>query len=252
MEKSITMSEKSYEEFLKCLTNLKDICNDIDVREGIIRQRTNDLISVFELDLKVLIEDSTFAISDLKTKLEILKTFSGQDEIVIDIVSEGNHINFSDQYSSVKFKLPTLDFLDNKFMTVEERDKIFVMEEEDLILECDLESIITDRIRIISAAFNTKAIQVSFDGEESSISAITQGKDQSAKFLSGITTNIILENSSSNITTVPFVIEHDSDIVFKMFKDPDKPISLNKFSTNIGDVDINVYTRASIVKEDDS
>jgi len=252
MEKSITMVEKSYEEFLKCLTNLKDICNDIDVREGMIRQRSNDLISVFELDLKILLEDSTFAISDLKTKLEILKTFSGQDEIVIDIVSEGNYINFSDQYSSVKFQLPTLEFLDNKFMTIEERDKIFVLNEEDMILECDLENIITDRIRVITAAFNTKAIQVSFDGEEASISAITQGKDQSAKFLSGITTNIILENSSSNITTVPFIIEHDSDIEFKMFKDANQALSLNKFSTNIGDVDINIYTRSSIVKEDES
>ena len=252
MEKSITMVEKSYEEFLKCLTNLKDICNDIDVREGMIRQRSNDLISVFELDLKILLEDSTFAISDLKTKLEILKTFSGQDEIVIDIVSEGNYINFSDQYSSVKFQLPTLEFLDNKFMTTEERDKIFVLNEEDMILECDLENIITDRIRVITAAFNTKAIQVSFDGEEASISAITQGKDQSAKFLSGITTNIVLENSSSNITTVPFIIEHDSDIEFKMFKDANQALSLNKFSTNIGDVDINIYTRSSIVKEDES
>jgi len=252
MEKSITMVEKSYEEFLKCLTNLRDICNDIDVREGMIRQRSNDLISVFELDLKILLEDSTFAISDLKTKLEILKTFSGQDEIVIDIVSEGNYINFSDQYSSVKFQLPTLEFLDNKFMTTEERDKIFVLNEEDMILECDLENIITDRIRVITAAFNTKAIQVSFDGEEASISAITQGKDQSAKFLSGITTNIVLENSSSNITTVPFIIEHDSDIEFKMFKDANQALSLNKFSTNIGDVDINIYTRSSIVKEDES
>jgi len=252
MQKTISLNEKSYEEFLKCLLNLKDICNDIDVREGIIRQRSNDLISVFELNLQSLVEESDFAVSDLKTKLEILKTFAGQDEVNLEINTDENFISFSDQYSSVKFQLPTLDFLDNKFMSVEELGKIFNMTEEDLILECDLETIITDRIRVITSAFNTKAIQVSFEGEEASISAITAGKDQSAKFLSGITTNIVLEESSSNITTVPFTIEHDSDIVFKMFKDPNQPISLNMFSTNIGDVDINIFTRASIVGEDES
>ena len=129
--------------------------------------------------------------------------------------------------------------------------KSFVMSDEDLILECELESIITDRIRVITAAFNTKAIQISFDGEEASISAITQGKDQSAKFLRGISTNIVLENSSSNITTVPFTIEHDSDIRFKMVKDEAQAIVLNQFSTNVGDVDFNIYTRSSIVAEDE-
>jgi len=251
MVKTIEMQEKSYEEFLKCLVNLKDICNDIDVRDGMIRQRSNDLISVFELNLEPLVSDSTFAISDLKTKLDILKTFAGQDEVVIEINDDENFVSFRDNYSSVKFQLPTLDFLDNKFMSEEELEKIFGLSEEDLILECDLETIITDRIRVITTAFNTKAIQVSFDGENASVSAITAGKDQSAVFVKGIETNIVLEKSSSNITTVPFTIEHDSDIDFKMFKDPNQPISLNKFSTNIGDVDINIYTRASIVGDDE-
>jgi len=118
-------------------------------------------------------------------------------------------------------------------------------------MQTEISSIITDRIKLVTDNFNTEAIQVIFTGEEASIVASTQSRDQFAKFIEGIPTNVILENSSSNLTTVPFSIDHDTDVIFKMYKDPNQAVSLNKISTTLGDIDISVYARSSIMSDED-
>lgn len=248
---TLNLSASEYADFLRCLTNLKEICNDVDIRDGIVRQRSNDKTSVFELDMTPLIPGVSIAISDIKKKLDLLKTFAGQ-EVSLEIKpdSDNPHFIFSDAFSSLKFISPSLQYIDNKFMELNELESIFVMNDDDLILEHDLTSMITDRIRVTTLSFNTDAIQVNFLGESAEIKAATQAKDQFAKFVTGITTNVILEGCSANLSTIPFSIEHDTDVEFKMFKDPNQDISLNKFATTIGDVNIGIYTRSSIVKDE--
>lgn len=254
MEATVNLDSENLNDFLRCLTNLREVCNDVDIRSGVVRQRSNDLTSVFEMDLTPLLTaDATFAITDLKKKLDLLKTFQNQD-INLEIVDNGagdSYFKFSDQYSSIKFIAPTLEFMDNKWMSDEELQNIFSMNEDDLIMQTEISSIITDRIKLVTDNFNTEAIQVIFTGEEASIVASTQSRDQFAKFIEGIPTNVILENSSSNLTTVPFSIDHDTDVVFKMFKDPNQAVSLNKISTTLGDIDISVYARSSIMSDED-
>ena len=75
----IEFDSEDFNTFLRCLMNLKEICNDVDIRGGMIRQRTNDLTSVFEMDLTSLITDAAIPITNLKKKLDLLKTFAGQD-----------------------------------------------------------------------------------------------------------------------------------------------------------------------------
>lgn len=248
---SLNLSASEYSDFLRCLTNLKEICNDVDIRNGIIRQRSNDKTSVFELDMTPIIPGVNIAISDIKKKLDLLKTFAGQ-EVSLEIKAENDspHFIFSDTFSSLKFISPSLQYIDNKFMELNELENIFVMNEDDLILEHDLTSMITDRIRVTTLSFNTESIQVNFLGELADIKAATQAKDQFAKFVTGISTNVILEGCSANLSTIPFSIEHDTDVEFKMFKDPQQDISLNRFATTIGDINIMIYTRSSIVKDE--
>ena len=252
MESTVNLDSEQFNDFLRCLTNLKEVCNDVDIREGVIRQRSNDLTSVFEMDLSPLLTNITLAITDLKKKLDLFKTFQNQD-VSIQIVDneESSYFVFSDQYSSIKFISPTLDFMDNKWMSDEELQNIFNMTEDELILESDISSIITDRIRLITDNFNTQAIQIIFNGEEASIVASTQSKDQFAKFIEGITTNVVFENSSSVLSTIPFSIDHDTDVEFKMYKDPNQPVSLNNIKTTLGDIDISVYSRSAIVSDED-
>lgn len=248
----IEMDAEEFNEFLRCLTNLKEICNDVDIREGTIRQRSNDLTSVFEMNLDSIIQDTNLPITDLKKKLDLFKTFSGQNvtiEITVGETESESFYTISDSISMIKFNFPTIGFMDNKYMTREELDNIFDLDEEDLILHDDLTTLITDRIRIISENFNTAAVQVKFKDDLASICAATQSKDQFAKFKTDIATNMALGNCSSNLSTIPFSIEHDENVEFKMYKDPNQPVSLNKIATTLGPVEINIFSRSAIVND---
>jgi len=248
MERMINLDSEQYGELLRCLSILRENCNDVDVREGIVRQRSNDNGSIFEINLTPLIQDVNLPLSNLSEKLELLKMFS-ENEIQIDI--DDRSISISDQYSSLRLECPLLDFLDNKFVTEDELDSIFSLEEESLIVDYEFPTVITDRVRIVSKVFNVTTVQVNFEGEKVSLSTQNQSKDQYAKFVSDITSNVVIESGKSNLTITPFVIDHDSDISFKMYGTSQERVFINKFMTDVGDVDITVYTRSSLIQEEE-
>jgi len=254
MSTTINLEAEQYTDFLRCLTNLKDVCNDVDIKNGIIRQRTNGNVSIFEIDITPIVSDMTITIIDLKNKLDLLKTFQGQQvavEISESVPGTNGFFTFSDQYSSLRIVMPTPEFVDNKFMTDVELASIFNLTEEDLIFEYEIPQLITERVSVIATSFNIKTIRIGFNGEHAEISATTESKDQLAKFVSDIDTNMEIANSSAYVSVIPFRIEHDTDIEFKMYKDPRQDVSLNRFYTQLGDIDINIYTRASILGDDD-
>lgn len=238
---TIVMSSSDYEDFLRCLLNLKDLCTDVDLREGIIRQRTNDNNSIFEFDLTPLIQNVSLPLSDLKHKLDLFKVFSGQE---VTINSDDVNFSFSDQYSSIKVKNPLPDFLDNKFIPETELNAIIAVPENSLILEHNLLQIITERIKIITQGFNTPSIQVSFEAENAKIMAATQSKEESAIFVSGLVTNTQMEQSMSSMSINPFTIDHDDDIKLEIFRDNNN--LLNKFSTTIGQIGIKMYSKSML------
>jgi len=251
MTTTLNLDAEKYNIFLRCLTNLKEECNDIDIRGGMIRERSNDKTSIFQIDMNAILPDVTMSISDIKKKLDLLKIFAGQ-EVNLEINNDGNgYFVFSDTFSSLKFMAPAYQFIDNKFMTEEELVAIFNLNEDALILEHGLEVMITERIRIITLSFNIKAIQVVFDGETATIKAATQAKDQYATFAKDIVTNVVLDKCSANLGTIPFGIDHDEEVEFKMYQDSSPDISLNTFKTNVGDCEMIIYTRSSIVQDED-
>ena len=249
----IEFESEDFNTLLRCLMNLKEICNDVDIRNGRIRQRTNDLTSVFEMDLTSLITDAAIPITNLKKKLDLLKTFAGED-VVIEIhegeTESESYFIVSDEQSSIRFKFPALEFMDNKYMTEEERDNIFLLNEDELMLHDQLNNVISERIRIITDNFNTQSLQVKFSGDTAMITASTQSKDQTAKFKSNIPTTIEFEGDYiSNLSAVPFCIEHDTDLEFKMHKDPNQNLAYNQIKTDLGSVVIHIYSRAAIVED---
>jgi len=254
MQMTQNLTVEGFNEFIRCLTNLKEVCNDADIRGGILRQRSNNHTSVFEVDLRAVFDESNIALTNLKQKLELLKTFQGQEvEVTIEEPDDGTlgYYNFKDEYSSITFVTPTMDFMDNTFMTEEELESIFPSSEDTMILEKDLSQILTDRIRIVSQQFSIETVLVEFNGETATMSAATPSRDQSAKFSDGIMMNEVIDDAATNISNVAFSMDHETDIVFTMFKDPNHPVALNKFSTTIGDIDINVYSRSQIVQDDE-
>lgn len=254
---TIEMDAENFNYFLRCITNLKEICNDIDIKNGVIRQRSNNLTSVFEMDLTYLspvLAEANIPITNLKKKLDLLKTFAGQN-VVIEVV-EGeteseSYFTVSDDQSSIKFKFPSIEFMDNKYMTEEELENIFKLEEDNIVIDETLTGIITERIKVVTENFNTQSIQVKFDNDTASISAITQSKDQYAKFKSNIASTIDFGGKfSSNLSTIPFSIEHDGDVSFKMYKEENQNVLLNLIETKLGEIDINIFSRSALIEED--
>jgi len=248
----VQLDIEQYNDFYRCLTNLKEICNDVDIKGGMIRQRSNDRTSVFEMNLTTMVETATIPISNLKKKLYLLKIFLGQD-VNIDIVEAENEsdslFTISDAQSAIKIIFPATEFMDNKLMGEEELNNIFNLDENDLILQHNFSRVITERIKIITDNFNTQAIQVKFEEDKASIGATTQSKDLSAVITNDISINMNFDGSYiSNISTIPFGIEHDTDLTFKMYKDPLQNVSLNKISTKLGAVELNIYSRSTLIE----
>ena len=245
---NLNLNAEEYGNFLRCVTNLREVCNDVDLRGGVIRQRSNDKSTVFEMDLKPLLTEVDMPISDIKKKLELLKTFSGQE---VSITFGEDHFTFADQFSKIKFKNPTLEYMDNKFLSMEELERVFVMDDDELLIDTELSSMITERIKIITQTFNTQAIQIVFLGESAKLTAVTQARDQFATIVDDVVTNAILDGCSSNLSTVPFSIEHDSDVRFKIFKHPSQDVLMNKLNTTLGEINVIIYGRAAIIKDED-
>ena len=101
-------------------------------------------------------------------------------------------------------------------------------------------------MKVISSSFHINSVQSIINGETASISCSTQSKDNFAEFVKNIVSNKEL-NHSANLVITPFVIDHDGDINFEMY-DLGNNIVINSFSTTVGSINVNLYTRAQMVE----
>lgn len=247
MEKQVNLDSVKYDEFLRCLLILKEICNDVDIRDGIIRQRTNDNSTVFEIDLTSIISDINLPITDLKNKIDMFKCFVGQE---VSITTKDEVFIISDQYSAIEIKYPLLQYIDNKYISKEELSKVIVINQEDLILSIPITKMISDRIKIISTGFHVNSIQTIFDGNSATICGSNQSKDNFANLVKDIVINKDLNHSASLVIT-PFIVDHDGDINFEMYN-TESNVVINSFSTTVGSINLNLYTRAILVENENS
>jgi len=240
--RQLNLDSTKFEAFLRCLSLMKDICNDVDIRGGKIRQRSNDHSVIFEMDLTPLISDMNIPITKLKEKLDLFKCFVGND---VDITDDDKY-SLADRLSLISFKRPLLTLIDNQFISEEEFSTLFTLDESDVILSYNIPTMVSERMRTITQGFNVNNVVVVFNGETADITAKTISKDQFAKFVGDITVEDE-KNCMSNLIVTPFIIDHDGDISFSMYEVREGH-SINKFSTTVGDVSINVYGRSSLIE----
>jgi len=242
----IVLNNERFKKFINCLSILKDNCNDVDIKDGIVRQHINSRYCIFELDLAPLIDDLDIPIFELKKKLDILKAFKNSESITI-FVDELTY-SFSDSFSRVKFNKLPQNMLDNTFITDEELEHMFVLNSNDLILDCEINKTISSRIKNISQNFDVNTFRIVFEDNKASIISTSQDKNQEAMFLSNI--EIPHEvNAVANIFTTPFIIDHDDVIKFELYEIQGD--CFGKIKTKISDIDVIIYTNAILVDEDE-
>jgi hypothetical protein len=243
--KSVTLESQKFIDFIRVLSIFKDLCNDIDITDGYIRQKTNNVLCTFEIDLSSYIKGLNLPITDLKKKLDLLKSFLGQE---VTIESDDVYFTFSDKYSSLKFRKPHKEFITktNKFIDKKSFNNSISMDEDNLLLNTKLSKLITDRMRIVAQGFSVDAVVVDFKDDKAAISMNTESKDQSANLVSDITTEKDECVFKTHIPATPFIVDHDDDIIFKVFENDNNRL-LNQFSTTISDINITVYSRSQTI-----
>ena len=244
MERKIKLEAKDFSNFLRCLSTLKDVFKDADIRGGVLRQRSTDKASIFEMDLSPLISDCDICIDNLKGKLTLLKGLSKQ---AVQITITDNEIYFSSQRSIFSFDKPNPSFLGNKFMTKEELANIFTLNEQDLVLEYPVKKDLCNLMKVTARQFDIVSFQISFEGDTASITASTVDKKQHSEMEYGIPIKKTLK-CFSNIVVTPFLIDHDRDILFKMY-DIQNTLCINKFAALIGKIAVDVYCRSQLIEE---
>jgi len=240
------LTAKSFGNFMRCISIFKDICNDIDIKNGFVRQRTNTCSCVIELDLSPLIGNIDLPIVCLKQKIDILKTFNKCD---VDIIVNEKSFSFVDANSKITFNNPNKSFMDNRYITTEDYNTMILLNPEDLIMICDVEKIITDRIKKISQAFDVNNIKVEFKDNKASIISNSQSKDQEAQFLKDIEVYKDL-NCNANIITIPFIIDHDGPIKMNVYEEAGEDSCISRFETKIDNIDIVIITRSPLLTDD--
>ena len=243
VRRMVNLDSNQFDAFLRVMSLLKDVCNDADIRSGVLRQRSNSHTVIFEFDLTSVVSELNLPISPLKQKIDLFKIFTGNE---VSIEESSTEFKVSDSYSNITVINPILSYFDNKFMTDEELiASITDLDNDDLILKCDINKMISERFKTVSQVFNVNAIRVVFEGESCYITAKTQSGDQNAKIINGITLERPVNELVSALPVVPFIMDHDADIQFSMYNVRDN-ICMSKFTTTIGTVPVNVYTRSQL------
>ncbi len=239
-----------------------DVCNDIDIRGTILRQRSDDKSVIIEMDLCKLLEGTVdLPIANLKQKLDLFNIFTtGQmenQELFLEI--NENECVIYDQYTRVYLKNPKRKYLDNHFLEDDDM-AVITMEPDNLILRCEIPFLISNRIKTITKNFNSLVIRVMYEGNTAYMTSTTQAKDQQARFLDNIQMELDISDALTNLAVLPFIIDHDAGIFFESYvkntehkqklieKNTSSPIILlNKTTTEIENVPVSIYFRSSIV-----
>jgi len=185
-------------------------------------------------------------LSNVKSKVSMLKGLSRQK---VKITSSDNNISFLGERSTLKFDNPRLDFLDNKFISSEDLAKIFTLREEDVVLEYSIDKETCKLMKVISSQFKIVSFQIFFEGDTASIIATTTTKDQYSRIEHGIPIKAPM-NGFSNVVAEPFLLDHDGDIILKMYN-IQETVCVNKFKTLVGKITVVVYGRSQLVKKNE-
>jgi len=243
----IVLNSEQFKKFVNCLSILKDNCNDVDIKEGVIRQHINSRYCIFELDLTSLINNLSIPIVGIKKKLDILKTFKNSEEITIDV--DDTTYSFSDNYSRIKFNKLPQNMLDNEYINDDELGHMFILNPDDLILNCEINKTISARIKSISQNFDVNTFKILFNENKASIISTSQDKNQEATLLSDI--EIPREmNCITNVFTTPFIIDHDDNMSFELYEVQENTC-MGKIKTSISEVNVVIYTNAILVDDED-
>jgi hypothetical protein len=248
---SITIGKDEFIEFLRALTALKDICTDITIEKGMIRQRIDSRESFFQMDLRHILGDCSIPISHLKLKLDLLKTFFSE-EVILSINDDNTFYSFEDAVSRYSFKWTDTKMMseNSRYINDDELGKL-IGKYEDIILETTIDKKVSDRIKLASQLFSVRNVTLEFSERFAKLKSEHQNKEQNAIFMKDIV-SLLDGDAFITLSIIPLTVDHDGPMTFEVAaqKINNKIQVLQTVDMKMNNTEITFYG-ASILKTDE-
>jgi hypothetical protein len=226
---------------------IKEECTDIDVRSGMIRQRNNSEMVIFDIDASDLLQDMDLPLIGVKTKVDLLKMFVGNDEI--ELATDDERYSIKDEFSKISFVVPNVQFIENKFIEKTQLTQMFEFDDREIVFSHNFSQKVCERMRIIATNYDIDSFMIEFNGDFATMKANTESKDQSAVLVSDIPLDIHIEGKICNIISTLFITEHDSELRLNMYINK-SGILFNEANTSMKGINYTIYNRTRLLDEE--
>lgn len=250
----ITIDRPVFSKLTSALSVIQDICVDCDIREGLIRSKSNDRKNVVVIDLTSAIGRRNLSFSQLKMKLSLLKTFeldmssNNQDSnnsIIIEATD--SDFRFSDSLSKLMMRKPIENYLENKFMDSQDFQTSIMdcCREDNLLFNYSIDNYLKNRISQICNTFRCDAVSFEFKGNHCLLSTETKSKDNISKLAQQITLNSIVDNKKCSLNNIPFVLNIQSGLTISCYKVGDSACMFKSDLVYYG-IPVTIYSKARL------
>lgn len=214
-------------------------CTDCSLNNGMIRQKTNNSISIIQVDLREFLNNLSVSFANAKQKVGIMRALSNIDENVkledqnIKVVITDKDYIISDPLSTLTFTKPINDFLDNKFIPENDFNQKINISDDLLIMSIQIDPYMIKRIKDISEYLEVDLVTIDVNGYEGSLSINQNNKQNKGKIISGIELNKEMPSKVFTVPLTPFRIDVSSPIEFSVYGTNKDDILLCKFSLKL-------------------
>jgi len=240
MADNVTLSEEQYKTFLKIVTTFKETCVDLDIREGKIFQKSNDFLHIYQCDVTSLIGGNSFPISNIKSKLNLLKLFKAPT-----IYFQEDKVRIVEDKFYIDFVKPMTEYLDNKYLQDTELSSLVKVDDEYKIGECVFDRDILNKMKVIAQNFSTDSLSIYFDSESEKINFIIRTMIQDQKAL---LCEAEMNENVTGETSIPLFynlrIPHAKIEIF--FPDKEAMVLFYKITSQIEDVGLTIYSKSKL------
>jgi len=234
-----TLKSDSFKSLCNLLEVLGQFCTDMLIKEGLIRQFSDDRVLIIESAMN-LNESVTFNMSDIKRKLKMLKLFQDSD-VSLDITE--NLVSFADGVTKLTFAHPVDDVLINSFISDNEFEQMVQIQNMNLLVDTTLNETVIKRSNTLADAFNVRKIFLTpDDNNQLKLRIESQDRNQTADVVTIISNQPV---SQTLILPRDVFMAFSNDVSFTLFSDQDRYIA--KVSGQIDDgVTMTLYTRVGV------
>ena len=224
-EYTLKFDRPTFSKLLGTLKIIENICNDVEIREGIIRAKTNNNKGVLDINLQSIFQDKNLLISMLKMRLGLLKTFELDMNTQVDgdasIILQSNLQNyeFMDSLSKMTFRRPAPKFLDNPFIEDSEFNNIVSgCKDDSLIFTYTISAYLKQRLSTVCEGFRVDSIKFEFHGNYAKLGIETKSKEETSKNAAEIPLLQNIDNKMFTMINMPLTLQIASDVKISCYK----------------------------------